>query len=379
MTQKNHQSFDTPNFQVLLRLLTLSLLAMFLPQSASAQKSEVKKANERPIARVFILAGQSNMAGHGVVDLDDEQDYNGGLGTLVDVIKKSTDKNQYGHLRNEDGTWVVRDDVWIRYDASAIDQVKTGGLSIGFTNRGDKHHIGPEFQFGHVVGQAFEEPVLLIKTAWGGKSLFKDFRPPSSSRDFEKHEVGPVYIMMLEQIAAALENVETEFPALQDHELVISGFVWQQGWNDMIDDVATAEYETNLLNFITDFRRQIGIPELPFVVGELGNGGETQVSKKMEAFRKAQAAIANYGDPNVAFVPTTQFARPADLSPNKTHLHHWSGNAESYFLIGDALGKAMVGLVNGKSNDAEGQGSALKKPRVLILGDSISIGYTPFV
>ena len=39
----------------------------------------------------------------------------------------------------------------------------------------------------------------------------------------------------------------------------------------------------------------------------------------------------------------------------------------------------MVGLVNGKSNDAEGQGSALKKPRVLILGDSISIGYTPFV
>ena len=47
---------------------------------------------------------------------------------------------------------------------------------------------------------------------------------------------------------------------------------------------------------------------------------------------------------NVAFVKTSSFARPAKDSPNVGHGHHWFGNAESYFLIGDALGHAMVKL-----------------------------------
>ena len=42
---------------------------------------------------------------------------------------------------------------------------------------------------------------------------------------------------------------------------------------------------------------------------------------------------------------TTAFARPAEDSPNTGHGHHWFGNAESYFLIGDALGKAMNKLI----------------------------------
>jgi len=33
------------------------------------------------------------------------------------------------------------------------------------------------------------------------------------------------------------------------------------------------------------------------------------------------------------------------MSPNPGHLHHWSGNAESYFLIGGALGKAAVQMI----------------------------------
>ena len=45
-----------------------------------------------------------------------------------------------------------------------------------------------------------------------------------------------------------------------------------------------------------------------------------------------------------ASISTTAFARPKEQSPNVGHGHHWFGNAESYFLIGDALGKAMVDL-----------------------------------
>lgn len=42
--------------------------------------------------------------------------------------------------------------------------------------------IGPELGFGWVVGDALEEPVLLVKCAWGGKSLAVDFRPPSAGK-----------------------------------------------------------------------------------------------------------------------------------------------------------------------------------------------------
>lgn len=55
---------------------------------------------------------------------------------------------------------------------------------------------------GRVDGDAFDEPVLLIKTAWGGKSLAKDFRPPSSGG-----EVGPFYTEMLTHVREVLENL----------------------------------------------------------------------------------------------------------------------------------------------------------------------------
>ncbi len=154
--------------------LSCVLNVVFLANCLMAQPAD------RKIARVFILAGQSNMQGHGVVDLDDEKNYNGGKGTLVQVMEAAKNPKLYEHLRNEDGTWSVRDDVFVRYQTPG-GELKTGGLTIGFSAyQGEPHHIGPELQFGHVVGDAFEEPVLLIKTAWGGKSLYEDFRPPSS-------------------------------------------------------------------------------------------------------------------------------------------------------------------------------------------------------
>jgi alpha-galactosidase len=40
--------------------------------------------------------------------------------------------------------------------------------------------IGPEFTFGIYAQKALKEPILIIKTAWGGKSIHTDFRPPSA-------------------------------------------------------------------------------------------------------------------------------------------------------------------------------------------------------
>ena len=286
--------------------------------------------------RVFLLAGQSNMQGQGVVDFDHPEYYNGGRGILKNVMKKSEHIHLYKHIVDDRGDWVVRDDVFVRHQTG--DELKTGGLTVGFTGYGGKHHIGPEFQLGHLVGEAYDEPVLLIKTAWGGKSIHKDFRPPSSGG-----VTGEFYQKMLAEYREGLANLGDEFPQLAKRKPELSGFVWFQGWNDMFDDDALKEYEANLINLIKDVRREFRQPDLPVVIGELGNGGP-KAGKNMLAIRTAQKAATAALGPNTTFVQTTQFARPAKESPNVGHGHHWFGNAESYFLIGDALGRALLRL-----------------------------------
>ena len=150
---------------------------------------------------------------------------------------------------------MVRDDVFVRHQTG--DELKTGGLTVGFTGYGGKHHIGPEFQLGHLVGEAYDEPVLLIKTAWGGKSIHKDFRPPSSGG-----VTGEFYQKMLAEYREGLANLGNEFPQLAKRKPELSGFVWFQGWNDMFDDDALKEYEANLINLVKDVRREFRQPNL---------------------------------------------------------------------------------------------------------------------
>ena len=292
--------------------------------------------------RVFLIAGQSNMQGQGVVDLDHPKYYNGGKGTLVRIMEQTKTPILYKHLRDRDGKWVERKDAMIRYRNKQ--GVMTGGVSIGFTGYGsmhNRHHIGPELQIGHRLGNHLKEPVLLIKTAWGGKSLHKDFRPPSAGG-----VTGEYYSKMLAEVDEALSNYDNEFSLLKGMKPEWGGFIWFQGWNDMFDKDALAEYEQNLVHLIKDFRVHLKQPSLPVVIGELGNLGK-EAGKNMQSIRDAQRKACDRKEwkGTVSFVETISFARPNADSPNVGHGHHWFGNAESYFLIGDALGKSMVGLL----------------------------------
>jgi len=117
-----------------------------------------------------------------------------------------------------------------------------------------------------------------------------------------------------------------------------------QGWNDMVTRDAIPAYAENLTNLAKDIRNEFNAPQLPFIVGELGNGGPVHTDGNMADFRKAQR-IGTSRITNAKFVETTAFARPKELSPNTGHGHHWFGNAESYFLIGEALAKTAIELI----------------------------------
>ncbi len=283
--------------------------------------------------KVFVLAGQSNMQGHGFVSADPAR--NGGRGSLEHAARKPESPASLRSLLNQDGAWRVRGDVWIHY------MDRKGPLTVGYGVGEDV--IGPELGFGTAVGDAFEEPVLLIKVAWGGKSLAVDFRPPNSGG-----EVGPAYTELVTHTREALKGIETDFPELKGRRPQLAGFGWHQGWNDRINSGYVDEYERNMANFIKDIRRDLAAPNLPFVIAETGMGGLEETDEDALRLMRAQEAATKRPEvgQSAAFVSTRPFWRTVEQSPVDAG-YHWNNNAETDFLIGDVMGRAMIDLMKG--------------------------------
>ena len=281
--------------------------------------------------QVFILAGQSNMEGHGQIQADERR--NGGQGSLEFLVRDPRTQKRFQHTRDSQGRWRIRDDVWIWYLG------RHGGLTVGYGAR--KNRIGPEFQFGHVIGDRLPHPVVIIKTAWGGKSLHRDFRPPSAGG-----EVGPFYRQMIDHIQEVLRDLKKVWPDYDGRPYEIAGFGWHQGWNDGLKIERVREYEQNLTHLIHDLRRALQVADLPVVIAVSGFGGRKQKNERRLGIMRAQLAVARRPEfqGRVAAVETRDFFREANVSPSRQG-YHWNGNAESYFLIGDAMGQAMLKLM----------------------------------
>jgi len=328
-------------------LCLITAMLFVMNQPIHGQEAVGQEKVDRETVKVFILAGQSNMQGHGKVAADLEA--NDGRGSLEWLVKNPATAERFGHLMDEDGQWIARDDVQIWY----LD--RQGSLAPGFGFRDG--FIGPELGFGHVVGQALEQPVLLIKLAWGGKSLAEDFRPPSSGGT-----VGPYYREVVALTKQVLSQADTLFPQFAGHRFELVGFGWHQGWNDRINDRFNKEYEENMANFIRDIRSDLEVPELPFVIAETGMSGRQESHPRALSLMQAQAAVAEHAEfrGNVAFVGTRDFYRPQEDSPSGQG-YHWNSNAETYYLIGESMGQAMLGLMDKatEGNSAAGAPSRL--------------------
>ncbi len=296
--------------------------------------------------KIFILSGQSNMVGFGQLQ--------GSPGTMETYV--SSNPEAYGHLIDNDGNPVVRDDVWI-VDISREGQERMGWLTTGYG--ADSGHIGPEYGFGFVVGDVFEDPVLIIKSAWGGRSLAHNFLSPSSAEyptPEQDGDRGFQYAEILRHVQQITGNLEEYFPSYDGQGYEIVGFGWHQGWNDRINAQAVDAYEANLVNLIKDLRKDLGVEKLPFVVANTGMGGwdippQAAYKARVEKLMDAQLAVA---DPQkypalagtVAGVETRDFQRAPEESPSGQGFH-WLRNWETYYLIGKSMGEAMVDLASG--------------------------------
>lgn len=213
---------------------------------------------QKPV-KVVILAGQSNMVGHGSLD-------------HLDALVNETGTNKNNEYRQAlwNGThYTVFSNVFIR------NEDHYGTLTVGRdTGYAAPNQFGPEIMIGQVLSSVEttttdnNSPVLLLKTAWGGKTLTVDFRPPSAGegRYENVHPVqyGYYYRLMMQEIQDTLSNLTKYVPNNSDGTYELSGFIWFQGWNDMLNMVMVREYADCLADLIRDVRLDLQAPQLPF-------------------------------------------------------------------------------------------------------------------
>lgn len=308
------------------RLVQAALLSLF----ASITGVHADQPGTSPV-KIFILSGQSNMLGQGNMNPVTTQ------GTL-DYVVANDPGGKYQFLKDGGGAWVERDDVWIT-DQNG----KRGGITVGYGSSATT--VGPELGFGHHMGDLYEEQVLIVKAAWGGKSLAVDFRPPSSGGT-----TGFYYNETLSLVNDAIANLGSYFP---DYNVAggyeIAGFIWHQGWNDRVTPAYSTDYQVNMANFIGDIRADLGVPGLPFVIATTGMDGGTTYSQ----VEQAQQAMAGAFPGSVAVVDTRitydgmDFWQPVEFSPADQG-YHWNRNSKTYLNIGLALADAMSTLSPGR-------------------------------
>ncbi len=307
-----------------LGLLALPASAAEVPAPRPRPSGQKADGAKRPL-KVFILAGQSNMEGPANIGTFD---YIGDDPATAPLLQM---------MRGADGKPAVSEGAWISYLTGANDKdfVLAGQLTAGYGSMWGQdrskpgNNIGPEFTFGLTMDAALDEPVLLIKAAWGGKSLHTDFRSPSAGpyqlssfqrenypkqtghgipANFEEWKAekakatGHYYRLMIEHVKKVLADPKSgyaQYDPAQGFE--VAGFVWLQGWNDMVDSHVYpnhnapdrfALYSELFAHFIRDVRKDLAVPNLPFVIGVMGVGGLKDQSTHMVAFRRAMAAPA---------------------------------------------------------------------------------------
>jgi alpha-galactosidase len=297
---------------------------------------------DRPI-QVFIMMGQSNMLGFGRVGPEDQK------GTLENLVRK---EGRYPHLIDDQGNWTQREDVryvQVMHRNGKMAVLRNDWLTV--TGR----HIGVELQFGHILGHVLEEPVLLLKSCIGNRSLGWDLLPPGSEQfEFEGRiyagysesplswekgtepepigwYAGKQYDDDVASAKAVLEHIGEYYPGGQRYE--VAGFVWWQGHKDQ-NPAHAGRYEQNLVRLIKSLRKDFHAPDAKFVLATIAFGGWDLQGPGLTV---ADAQLAVSGETgkypefkgNVRTIEARDSWRDKGVSPSGAG-HHYNHNAETY-------------------------------------------------
>ncbi len=346
-------------------LLLLSTAALAADKSNTLSDPDGKSADMTKPVQVYILLGQSNMLGFGKIDPGKGNPE----GSLKHAVKE---KKLYPYLVDDEGNWTERKDVRnVRVMGSG-----TGGSRLinneWMTVKSGR--IGPEIGIGHHLGQTTDAPVMILKSCIGNRALGWDLLPPGSkgyeytdskgitwvhpgykgSPERWKKGTNPERInwyagMQYDGDIARAKKVLSElnkyYPGATEYK--IAGFFWWQGDRDSRSEALSHHYEKNLVNLIKQLRKEFNSPNADFVCATLGQTKmeDTGNGKKiLDAMLAVDGKSGKYPEfkGNVAAV----YTHP--LSKGGSSGGHYNGNAETYMNVGEAMGRAMVKLIDKK-------------------------------
>jgi hypothetical protein len=282
------------------------------------------------------------------------------------------EKGLYPYLVDDDGNWTERKDVRnVRVMGSGdgpMRKFNNEWMKIG----GGK--IGPEFGIGHHVGNAVDAPVLILKSCIGNRGLGWDLLPPGSEgfeftdskgqtwvhpgykgspERWKKGETpepitwyaGMQYDGDVARAKKVLSELDQYYPGAKDYE--VAGFFWWQGDRDSRSEALSSRYEQNLVALIKSLRKEFDAPQAKFVTASLGQtekGATDGGGKILEAMLAVDGSSGKY--PEFKGAVAAVYTHP--LSKGGSSGGHYSGNAETYMNVGEAMGAAMVRLLKGE-------------------------------
>lgn len=279
-------------------------------------KGEQLKAN------LYILAGQSNMDGQGLVsDLPD---------CLTEI------KNNawiYSPNHRDDQQPIDDRGFWDLLRPGYGDGYHTDGERIFLSDR-----FGPELSYAERMGKFNPEAKILIyKYAKGGSSIHSDAATDWGCWDPDYDQGNGInqWTHFRHHLHRAIELAEKEFGCVTP-----AGIVWHQGESDASHTRSIAEaYQENLSKVLNGIRREVGDSTLPVVVGQisdsmLGRGKRKNTYPFGDIVKSAQQKCAEE-DSHAELVTTPE---------NHSFSDAWHYDSQTYIELGYRFANAMMDL-----------------------------------
>lgn len=305
----------------------ISALFILFCLTGFSQKNNVSIDSENDIM-LFVLAGQSNMAGYG---------HNKDLPKTLDT---------------------TFDDVWIFQGNTADDEALDGGLGkwealrpghgVGFSSNGkvNEHSdkFGVELSFAKKMKKHYpNRKIAIIKYAKPGSSI--DSLAKRTWGHWEPDYQGTNGINQYDHFLNTLKNAIGSSDLDNDGKmdvLIPSGIIWFQGTSDsFISEEVAKKYGNNLKRLMDLFRAALHFNDLPIVLGKVSDSGDDpdgKVWEYLELVQHGQEQLVRK-DEYVTIVRSTRKLNYSDP---------WHYDSEGYIKLGELFADAYYDLMTPK-------------------------------
>ncbi|MFC4701157.1 sialate O-acetylesterase [Glaciecola siphonariae] len=266
--------------------LLLAVLGLLWSVSAYAQQADV-----------YILAGQSNMMGHGTNE-------NG----LPSALRGKQNDLYVAGLVLDSGS------SWVNIDAPNSNKY---GNQLEFSG------FGPEVTFARRISDSTGRPTFILKWALGGQNLDNDFLGNGGKGD------NALYPYLVREKTKLEDSLQRQYGLSANYK----AFVWMQGESDATPDLST-KYRNNLTTLFDKVRSDFGA-NIPVIVGRIS---DFTSSSDWNRVRNAQVNWTE-SDPNGYLVNTDDLAVYPD---DRIHF-----NAQGLQDLGKRFADAYLNNVGG--------------------------------